>query len=183
MTEETKRLLDVVLGTAQLLAIITGGVWAYMRFWREGIHNPRIEFGVRCQFLGPVHGSYAAVFNVTAANRGHIEHRFEEIRLRVRGIDALEPLTEWPGYEPMLAFPKELARGANLVPKKFGYYFVRPGVTQEFTYTMPIAASVQFIVARVTFKYHGTDDIHTAEGVFEVCACDKSAANATRSVT
>jgi len=48
------------------------------------------------------------------------------------------------------------------------YIFVRPGVRQRLSYVTSIPEEVAFIVARVTFMYRPTDEIHDAERTFEV---------------
>ena len=180
--ESTKRVWDVVLSVLQLVAVVVGALWAYFRFRREGPNHPRIEFAVDCKFFGPVHGDSIAAFEIHANNKGHVEHKFTEIRLKVLGIREGEKLADWVGHEPRLSFPVELIRGVNLVPEKFGYFFVRPGVKQTFTFTTKVPADFRFLVARATFRYEATADLHTAERVFDVrdgVWCDKHAATGT----
>ncbi len=59
-------------------------------------------------------------------------------------------------------------KGVNIVPTKFGYFFVRPGVNQAFSYVTHLPIDIQFIIVRATFIYQSTNEIHTAENVFEV---------------
>ncbi|MCP9496641.1 MAG: hypothetical protein MSG64_19565 [Pyrinomonadaceae bacterium MAG19_C2-C3] len=56
---------------------------------------------------------------------------------------------------------------AELVPKKFGYFFVRPNVEQQFTFSTVIPDNISFILARAAFKYENSKDLHTAEGAFD----------------
>jgi hypothetical protein len=109
---------------------------------------------------------------IHATNRGNVEHRFPEIRLRVRGLRSDAALTAWKGREPLLEFPEEEFETANIVPKKLEYYFARPGVHQRFTFLTSVPASWRFIIARATFKYEATDEIHTAERAFEIKPAD-----------
>lgn len=167
---QTKDWWDVGFAAAQLVATLVTAAWVYSRFRREGPNQPRIEFRLACTFLGPQRGAYVAAFTVTAVNRGFVEHRFTGIRLKVLAIKAEDELREWQGHEPRLHFPTTLFRGAELVPKDFVYFFVRPGVEQEFSFTTPVGEGVRFIVARATFQYESSGDIHTVERVFEVKA-------------
>jgi hypothetical protein len=168
MLDTTKNAWDLVLGVIQVLMVIVGAMWAYFRFRLEGPNQPRIEFGVDCRFFGPVHGDYLAAFEIHANNKGHVEHKFKEIRLKVLGIKQGEKLTEWPEHEPRLYFPDVLVRGVNLVPKNFGYYFVRPGVDQTFSFATKVSTDYRFLVARATFVYEPSADLHTAERVFDL---------------
>ena len=167
MDESTKRVWEVVLNILQLVAVVVGALWAYFRFRRERPNHPRIEFAVDCKFFGPILGDTVAAFEIHANNKGHVEHKFTEIRLKVRGIKEGAKLAYFEGREPRLSFPEELFKGVNLVGD-FGYFFVRPGVKQTFTFTTKVPADIRFLVARATFKYEATNDLHTAERVFDL---------------
>jgi hypothetical protein len=65
-------------------------------------------------------------------------------------------------------FPEKIMEGINIVPPKFGYFFVRPNVNQSFNYVTHVSEEIRFIIVRATFKYKITGDIHAAEKVFEV---------------
>jgi hypothetical protein len=172
MDSGTKTIFDVVLGITQTAIVIGGTVWAYFRFFREGVHKPRIEFDVECSFLGPQQGRYVAAFMIHAINRGNVEHRFSEIRLRVRGIKSSAALNAWKDHEPLLEFPDQEFETVNIVPKELEYYFVRPGIDQRFSFVTSVPAGWRFIITRATFKYETTDELHTAEKAFEVKAAN-----------
>ena len=148
--------------------MLAGGAWAYFRFKKEGVHSPRIELDLDCAFLGPQQGNYVAAFSIYAENKGQVEHRFKEIRLRVRGIRRNEVLVEWDERRPMLLFPDLIMSKANVVPPDYKYFFVRPSVRQRISYVTPISEEFSFILARLTFMYGSSNEIHTAERVFEV---------------
>lgn len=168
MCDNTYYLFDIICSFLQLLALVVGGSWAYFRFRLEEPDKPRIEFDVDCQFLGPILGNFIAAFEIHAENKGHVEHKFSKIVIRVRGIRVGEPLAEWEKRAPRLSFPHELVRDVNLVPTDDEYNFVRPGVSQRFTFTTKIPADIRFIVAHATFEYERSEDEHTAERVFEL---------------
>ena len=164
MDNTTKNLWDVSLSVVQIVGIPIGALWAYFRFWREGIHRPRIEFDIRCSFLGSLGGTRVASFEVLANNKGNVEHRFSRVSLRVRGIKGSDGLQR--REDGRLDFPDALLK-AELVPEEFGYYFVRPGIAQPFTFTTTIPSETRFLLARAAFKYQGKEDLHTSERVFE----------------
>ena len=168
MDEHTKNLLDAFFSGAQLIIILISAMWAYFRFRKEDPLYPRIEFDIKCKFWGTQLNSYLTCFIVTANNKGNVEHKFTEIRLRVRGIKFNEPLTEFKEYPPMVNFPEKIMEGVNIVPTKFGYFFVRPGINQSFNYASQIPSNIRFIIVRATFKYESTNELHTAQRVFEV---------------
>ena len=57
---------------------------------------------------------------------------------------------------------------AELVPEAFGYFIVRPGVSQPFTFPTTIPADCRQILARAAFPYENSRDLHTIERVFDV---------------
>lgn len=159
--------VELVLHIAEFLALVAGAAWVYFRFWREGVHRPAIEFDISSKFLGPHNEDYAVEISTFADNKGRVEHRFSEIRLRVRAVSRSDVLVSWPGHEPRASFPVSVFDDLNLVPRELGYFFVRPGVRQRFTLTVPISTKLRFVSVRATFKYE-SGDIHSAERVFEV---------------
>ena len=168
MDDPTKNLFDIILNAIQAGILVAGAIWAFIRFKMEDPLHPRIEFAIDCKFFGPQAGSYLTVFTVSARNKGNVEHTFAGIRLRVRGIKDKEPLTEFTKYPPMTNFPETIMKEVNIVPPEFKYFFVRPGIDQDFNYVTQIADNIRFIIVRATFKYKKSNELHTAENVFEV---------------
>ena len=164
MHSDTKNVFDVFFSFAQLTAIIGGAAWAYLRFWREGQHAQRIEFNLSCEFFEPQDGSRIASFSLHAHNRGNVERRFVRISLRILGLKTTDALS--CRADDRLLFPHHLV-SAEVIPKKFGYYFVRPGVDQRFSFTTIIPDDVRYVLARAAFKYENSDDLHTTERVFD----------------
>ena len=165
MSDSTKNLFDVFFGFVQLFVVVTGAAWAYLRFFREGQHAPRIDFDVTCEFFGPQNDSRVAAFTIYAHNKGNIEQKFVRISLRLLGIRLNDTLDLREDLR--LNFPHSLAK-AEVIPEKFGYYFVRPGVNQQISFTTIIPADIRFVLARAAFKYEDSNDLHTTEKVFDI---------------
>lgn len=146
---------------------LIGILWTLYRYFREGFHRPRIEFDIECNILGEHLGEYLAEFTIYAHNKGHIKFTFPEIRLRVRGIDTNSPLSYWPEHGKRLEFPIPVFN-EKIIPPKFKYYFVEPGIKQPITYVTKIPNNIRFIVARASFKYRFKNKLHTSERVFEL---------------
>lgn len=163
-----KEWLGISIQCVQLLIILFSAVWAYFRFRKEDPLHPRIEFDVKCKFFGPQQNAYLSSFDVTAYNKGNVEHNFEEIRLKIRGIKTDEALTEFKEHAPRVEFPVEIVKGINIVPSKYKYFFVRPGVNQTFNFTTHVGANIRFILVRATFKYRSSNEVHSIEKTFEV---------------
>jgi hypothetical protein len=144
---------------------IGAALFTYYKFFSEDPHKQRIEFEIDCVDLGIKGSDRIIEIVVITENKGNVEHRFEDIRLHMRGIDAGSKLVEIEGHEPRLAFPIDLGK-TSLVPEKLGYVFVRPNIKQRFTLARRVPASWTHIQARATFKYKRTDEFHTAERAF-----------------
>jgi len=165
MSNETKTSLELFFSAVQLIVILIGAVLAYFRFWREGTHKPRIEFDLVCTFFGPQNNHRIASFIIHAHNKGNIEHKFIRITLRLRGIKFESPLNRRP--DNRLEFPESLLK-VELIPKEFEYFFIRPNVEQQITFATTIPDDIHFLLARAAFKYEDSDDLHTAEKIFDV---------------
>jgi hypothetical protein len=153
MDDQIKTLLTTIISLVQLIVVIVGAIWAYFRFRRENPLHPRIEFDLDCKFFTPQDNSYLTAITVSASNKGNVEHKFSEIRLRILGIKNNQPLEEFAKYPPMVEFPVEIMKGVNIVPPKYEYFFVRPNVNQTFNYATQIPSDTRFIIIRATFKY------------------------------
>ena len=117
--------------------------------------------------LGPQGNNYVAEFTVFANNKGSIKFTFPEIRLRVLGITVDSELLPWKDHGERLNFPIKVLN-EQIIPSKFKYFFVEPGVNQAITYVTTIPENIKFIVVRASFKYLFRNAIHTREKVFEI---------------
>jgi hypothetical protein len=129
--------------------------------------EPHIELSVDCQVHGPDGDAYLFELILTAHNRGLVRQQFRSILLRIRGIERNQPLSQWRGFEPRLEFPVTLINGAEVLPPRYNFLFVEPGVTQTITYTSKIPASMKYILVHVEFRYDKATP-HTAERVFQL---------------
>jgi hypothetical protein len=173
MTKETVDTLKLLLEVIQTIVILLAAFWTYMRFFREGVHRDRIEMDIACEVLETSYGQCALAFRISATNRGHIDFRFPDLRLRVRGMKRGQELTTkeiqtLTGGTPYLEFTEGEGKSHSIIPKSARYFFVRPGVTQHFSYAMVVPASWSMVSARATFKYPRTNELHTAEKVFRL---------------
>jgi hypothetical protein len=165
MDQSTKDVWDLSLKSIQAAIVVITALWAYYRFRREAPLEYRVEFDLDCEVVGSQHGASIVLFTIWIHNKGNVEHRFSRLALRVRGIEAGSPLSV--RADARLLFPAELLK-ANLVPEQEGYYFVRPGIKQAVRMTAMIPKGISFVLARASFKYAGSDDLHTAEKSFHV---------------
>lgn len=158
-----------MLGTISTLLAVFGALFAYYKFFREGPHQQRIECDIDFRDLGVFDRHRVIEVSIVASNRGHVEQKFDDIRLTLRGIEEGARLGELAGHLPRLCFPEKIGPIA-VIPKKFGYFFVRPGVCQRFPVVVRIPEAWTYVQARSSFKYLGLEDVHIAERSFRVDA-------------
>ncbi|MCF2490255.1 hypothetical protein [Dyadobacter sp. CY347] len=166
MTTEDQ--IELLLSILQFAAIIIGAAWTYYRFLREKPTSPRIEFDFDAMVYGPQNLNFMTVFSIRINNKGLIEHRFREIRVRILGLEKDADLNISSPHAGRVKFPIKILPSVNIVPEKFGYYFVRPGISQTFNYFTAVPENMEFIVVRITFKYEKIDEIHTTEKVVKI---------------
>ncbi len=171
MDDLTKNMYEIAISIVQTLGIIVASIWAYYRFLREGEHQAKIEFDVKCSFFSPQGDDRIVEIEIDTINKGKVEHRFSRISLRVRGITGEETLSR--RQDGRLNF-RNLILKAELVTEELEYYFVRPGVSQPFRFVTIIPKNAKFILVRAAFKYDKSDDLHTSERVFEIKDADES---------
>lgn len=128
---------------------------------------PHIEFTIESNFYGPRNDAYLAEILLHADNRGHVQQKFNNIQLRVRGIEHGQELTFFEGYEPRLNFPIKLFNDVRIIPKGYNYFFVEPGVKQTFTVVTKIPDTIEFVLIYAIFSYDERTP-HTTERVFPV---------------
>jgi hypothetical protein len=156
---------DSILSVVNLSVVLLAAVFTYYKFFREGSHQQRIEFDIDCVDLGVSIDSRIVEIGIVATNRGNVEQKFDKILLKVRGILQDQALQEIPNHEPRLSFPETISE-ISVIPEKYNYFFVRPGVTQRFPVVIKVPEMWCQLHARSTFKYLGTNDMHTAERSF-----------------
>lgn len=157
----------VTISLIQLCLALTAAIFAYYKFFREGSHRQRIEFDIGIEDLGRHGGQRIIEVKISAANKGRVEQRFEKISLRIRGLKNGQELHSIEGLAPRLFFPEQIER-TRVIPEKYQYYFVRPGVTQVFSVTLTIPADWVVMNAHAKFRYLGLNQVHTAEHSFRL---------------
>lgn len=164
-----------------LATLIISGVTLMINFRREKverekkeqedqkkrIYTPHIEFGISVNFYGPETGEYIAEFLFIAFNKGNIQQKFNDIRIRVRGIDNGQGFQFWEGNEPRLNFPIKLVDQESILPDDYNFFFVEPGIEQVFTYITKIPIETKYLLVHAEFEYDKYTP-HSTERVFEV---------------
>lgn len=168
-----------------LTTLIISGVTLIINFRREKVergkkaqedlekrvYTPHIEFEINANFYGPEAGAYIAEFLFVARNKGNVQQKFNDIRIRVRGIDDGQGFQFWEGNEPRLNFPRRLVKQKSILPDDYSFFFVEPGIEQVFTYITKIPINTKYLLVHAEFEYDKYTP-HTTERVFEVKVLD-----------
>src|SRR6266487_1007224 len=133
----------------------------------ERVHQLHIQLGVDCRFYGPEDDYYLVEFLISAHNKGHVQHKFKHIYLRVRGIEANHGLSEWQGNAPRIAFPQTIINNIDIIPTNLNFLFIEPEVEQMITYVTRLPSSAKYILVHVLFEYDKYTP-HTIERVFQI---------------
>lgn len=162
--EAAKDIFDVASNLASVLALIGAGLW----FLYTTQFKPRIQFDLDCRFFAPVPGHDGLLAEVSAIfeNKGFVEHRLYDLTLSVHGLQEAPPTTRPAGDVP---FGRRLLPRTGIVPEKYGFYFVRPGVRQVITRSILLPADVALLRVTAGFNYTRNGAYpHTARRVFSV---------------
>jgi len=130
---------------------------------------PHLELSLGCRVLGEQMNDYLVEFVLTASNHGFVRWKFTNIRLRVRGIQANQPLLYWAEQKPRLYFPVKIFDVANVIPSDLNYLFVDPGIRQDITYVTKIPSTFTYLLSYVEFWYDETTP-HSVERAFSLDA-------------
>ena len=156
----------VVSSAASSLAIAAAAWWFFM----TTKFKPRIQFDLDCNFLplssnrDQLIGELLFIFE----NKGFIEHRLYKLNVAVHTLESEKDLLEKDGTRELL-FKKQLLPKVSIVPKRYGYYFVRPGAQQVITHIISVPSSVSVIRVTASFNYSRSDNYpHSARRVFTV---------------
>ncbi|NET32107.1 MAG: hypothetical protein F6K19_08895 [Cyanothece sp. SIO1E1] len=159
--------IKILISAIQLAVVLIGAIWAYFRLWKEGILRARIQFEIECQSFKARQKEIPIEFRIILKNKGLTKHKFNSIKLRVRGIKKNEGLELWKGNEPRLLFPHKLIDNEVIFKKKFSYVFVEPGVEQILNYNVMLPVEQELILARAEFEYDENKS-HSIEKMFEL---------------
>ncbi len=166
MLETIKTVGDITAYAVSALGIIAAGVW----FVYTSQYKQRIQFDVECTPVFLPHNTTAKLIEVAFAfeNKGFIEHHLWNLNLSVHSLDDETKLTS-KSKTGEVEFNRQVLAKTQLVPKKYGYYFVRPGVSQIITHIIEVPTSVSVIRITASFDYQRDGQYpHTVRRIFDV---------------
>lgn len=158
--------LEILVGVAEVGAAVAAAWW----FLYTTQFRPRLQFDLDCHFVysGTTAGEVLTELQFIFENKGFVEHRLYDLTVSVHGVQRGERLATAEASQEV-DFPIRLFPRKSIVPRKYGYYFVRPGVRQIISHTIKIPNTVSIIRVTASFLYHRDSAYpHTARRIFEV---------------
>jgi hypothetical protein len=129
--------------------------------------TPHIELRVDCQVHGPDDDAYLIELLLLLTIGDLCDNSLEASCSVSAASSGINHFPIGQGFEPRLKFPVTLVNGAEVIPPRYNFLFVEPGVPQTITYTSKIPASMKYILVHVEFRYDKFTP-HTAERVFQL---------------
>jgi hypothetical protein len=164
--QQLKDIAAILSDAASFLAI-TAAAWWFLATTR---FKPRIQFELDCQFfeIEASPDNVVAELQFIFENKGFVEHRLYNLLVSVHALGESSGVSERAETRELL-FKEQILQKVSIVPKKFGYYFVRPGARQVITHIITVPKKHGIIRVTAGFEYHRGDRYpHTARRVFEI---------------
>jgi hypothetical protein len=159
MLEKIKNLLEI-------LAILAAGYW----FIKQSLYTRRVQFEIDCKFVqhqenpNDVFAELQFIFD----NKGFVKHRMWNLNVSVHQLENPTVLAKKSGSQEVI-FGKAILPKIQLVPPRYEYYFVRPGVRQIITHIITVPKSASVIRVTASFNYGKImPKIHTTRRIFLV---------------
>jgi hypothetical protein len=137
-----KDVTEMISGGLTSLGVLAAGWW----FLYTTQFKPRIQFDLSCRFLplDPTQHTYLAEVSLIFENKGFVEHRMYDLELSIHG------LAEGTSGQ---SFARPLFPRAKIVPARYEFYFVRPGIQQIIVHPVIIEAPGPIIRITSGFNY------------------------------
>ena len=149
-------------------AAVGGGWWAFVKWRKRDELFPRVEFEVTARFIGIQDGKMVTEIVATLENKGVVPLKIKHFSFKLRGLAAGDSLTK--GGEKIrgqLDFQRLLDEGL-LVPEKWEYTFVYPGVKTEYNFVTAIPETTTFVRVQADFEYLRNGESHHAARILKM---------------
>ena len=172
---EIKEWTDIAAHVFSSCAILAAAWW----FLYTTQFKPRVQFDVECRFF-PLQFSktYVAEVSFVFENKGFVEHRLYDLSVSIHGLRG--DLSSSVLVQDKRLFDVRLLPKQVIVPPKYRWYFVRPGVRQVITHHAVLDDPGALVQVTAGFSYEEKSEWpHTARRVFAVAPAS-STVNPTR---
>lgn len=156
-------LASSIADTAQALALLVGGAWAYLHFvWardrypRVTLHTDMKVMGTQGQGMGE---QVLAVVEARVRNHGNVRLRFRHATFTLRTLRATDTLQD--GSAAILGqavFPHREVRDRRFFPDEWEYTFVDAGGESTYRSVVRLPTDTTYALVSVRFQYEGDEE-------------------------
>lgn len=160
---------STVADAAEVLALLVGGAWAYLRFvWARDRH-PRVTLSTGFTVLGPqgqgMDEQVLGVVTVTVRNHGGVRLRFRRATVTVLRLALTDTLQD--GGTRLLGQPvfrdDTGVKDRPLFPAAWEYSFVDAGGENTYRSVVRLPTDTSYVLVQARFQYEDDEesDFHT----------------------
>jgi hypothetical protein len=153
---------------ATFLAVVIGGVWAYVKFVRRREHAPRVDFTVEVGFVGEQREHWLVDIQAFVNNEGLVRHTFRVFDFELRCLydeDAVLDGGDEIGGQTLIP---HLLRHGSWLPEGWGESFIEPGLRTRYSYVASVPRRASFVLLHGELEYGDGRVTHTAERLLQV---------------
>jgi len=160
--EDYNHVAGAIQSVATTIALLIGGWWAYMRFWREREGHAHIEFTADIRFVEQRPNCWVVELISNVENKGRVQQRITKFEFDLYCLSVNDPVNTAEQYGGQVLFPHLVAKG-SWRPDSMEYFFLEPGVSGKYSYIARVPANATSIILHSWFDYGDGRHSHTAE--------------------
>jgi hypothetical protein len=168
--DERVEAIKAASSLATFVAVVIGGLWAYIKILRRREHRPRIDFSVDVAFVGEQGNQWLVDVQAFVNNEGLVRHVFRTFSFDLRCLYAGDELVEGGqqiGHQTVI--PHVLKEGSWL-PGDWAATFIEPGLRTRYSFVTSVPSRASFVLLHGLLVYGDSHVAHTAESLVRVPA-------------
>lgn len=136
------------------IAIVVGGLWAYVRYFHERSDEPATNIDVDVRFVGAQNHACLVEVDVTLENKSLVRHYYHDFRLNMRYLTPSDPIVD--GHERLayqVLFPHSIdTRLEGNVKRHFpNAEYINPRQTFHHRYVTFVPVDATFVRVHCVF--------------------------------
>jgi hypothetical protein len=129
--------------------------------------KPRVQFDIDCRTTLLHPGVHLVEVLLVFENKGFVEHRLYDLSLSIHGLSREAGEVDPGPRSSGRVFDERLFPRTVIVPPRYSWYFIRPGVRQVITHEVLLRTAAPMIEIIAGFSYNRRAEWpHTARRVF-----------------
>jgi hypothetical protein len=166
----TKDEAETLFALVSTVALIVGGMWAFVRFVLHWELFPRINMSVGVNFVGRLEAGWMVEVIARVTNSGMVPHTVTALDFELRGIKYDDELIDGsPAIREQLYFKNLIREKSWITAEKQKHMRLMPKVTLRYNYVTMIPDSYRFLILHGKLSYGKHRGIvHRADRVIHV---------------